>query len=281
MNAREERGRLLAETTRIEKIGAFWIVPSATGKGVYKVHLERQSCSCPDHLELGTVCKHVHAVKFSLTKSETLKNGDTVEQTVTVETVVKRKTYKQDWPAYNAAQVGEVRHFSELLHDLCSVLPAPAPRPGRPMINPSDAAFCAISKVFSLKSARRFMGELDEAKSEGFIGHVPHFNSVLNWFDAEGTTETLKEFIARTAAPLKAVETQFAVDSTGNSSNSYSRWYSEKYGRHEHLATWVKLHGLCGTKTHVIAAAEITDKHTHDTKMLPPLVEDAATRIRA
>ena len=44
----------------------------------------------------------------------------------TVTETIKRKTYPQDWPNYNRAQVNEHRHFQTLLADLCSTLPVPA-----------------------------------------------------------------------------------------------------------------------------------------------------------
>ena len=47
-------------------------------------------------------------------------------------------------------------------------------------------------------SARRFMGDLDEAKEDGKISHVPHFNSVLNFFDSENAESILTDFIAKT-----------------------------------------------------------------------------------
>jgi hypothetical protein len=40
----------------------------------------------------------------------------------------------------------------------------------------------------------------------------------------------LKTLVQEAALPLKAIETTFAVDSTGFATNTYSRWYDEKYG---------------------------------------------------
>ena len=39
--------------------------------------------------------------------------------------------------------------------------------------------------VFSEKPARRFNGELEEARVQGFIERVPHFTLLLNVFEKE------------------------------------------------------------------------------------------------
>jgi hypothetical protein len=42
-------------------------------------------------------------------------------------------------------------------------------------------------------------------------------------------TPILKELIGYSARPLRSVETDFAIDSSGFGS-SYERWYDQKYG---------------------------------------------------
>ena len=72
--------------------------------------------------------------------------------------------------------------------------------------------FSAVLKVYSLTSARRFSGELEEAHASGCITRLPHFNSVLNVLDKTETTPILRNMIEVAALPLKAVEMNFAVD---------------------------------------------------------------------
>lgn len=74
MDLREERGRIISESCTITKQGKLWRVPSQSGNGVYSVNPERNYCSCPDNAELGVICKHVHAVNFTLTR--TVKDAD-------------------------------------------------------------------------------------------------------------------------------------------------------------------------------------------------------------
>ena len=57
-----------------------------------------------------------------------------------------RKTYPQDWPRYNAAQVAEKSTFTQLLADLCSTIQEPAEvRRGRPNLPLPDMVFCMDS----------------------------------------------------------------------------------------------------------------------------------------
>lgn len=49
MNAREERGLVIAALCKLGKRGSEWNVPSQTNaEGVYRVCIEKQSCTCPD-----------------------------------------------------------------------------------------------------------------------------------------------------------------------------------------------------------------------------------------
>src|SRR5439155_486210 len=159
---------------------------------------------------------------------------------------VERKSYSQDWPYYNRSQVNEHRHFQALLHDLCKSLSAPAPRRGNQPLNPADAAFFSVYKVYSTMSARRYMGDLDEAKAAGYVSRIPHFNSVLRFLDTEAATPILQDFITRSAAPLMAVESNYAVDSTGFAGCRYHRCHDEKYGRPKSKLAWVKVHAMVG-----------------------------------
>ena len=109
MDPREQRGLELAKAANISRNGKGWCVPSQTNGRRYNVSLDGESprCTCPDYQYRGERCKHIHAVEYTL-KQETSPNGTT---TVT-ETV--RVTYKQNWPAYNAAQTHEAERLVQL-----------------------------------------------------------------------------------------------------------------------------------------------------------------------
>ena len=47
---RQERGMMIAATTKLTRKGEAWQVPSQAGNGTkYVVHPEKGYCSCPDH----------------------------------------------------------------------------------------------------------------------------------------------------------------------------------------------------------------------------------------
>jgi transposase len=89
-------------------------------------------------------------------------------------------------------------------------------------------------------------------------------------------TPILLSLIERASLPLKAVESDFAVDSTGFMSTRFVRWYDHKYGTVKEEHDWVKAHVMCGVKTNVITAVEIHDRNTNDSPILPSLVDATA-----
>jgi hypothetical protein len=123
MTPREERGLVIAATCRLHRNdNGTWRVPSQTSREslFYTVNLETKACTCLDCTDGGFVCKHYYAASIVHTR-DVLPDG-TVIETKTV-TMTERKTYKQDWPAYNLAQQTEKRRLQVLLHDLCGNLP--------------------------------------------------------------------------------------------------------------------------------------------------------------
>jgi hypothetical protein len=282
-DAREQRGQQIAETCKLTRMGNEWFVPAQSGSGRYvvKADPDMPRCTCPDFELREMKCKHIYAVEYKIRQQANPDGSTTVTETLTVSaTVEKKTTYKQDWPNYNAAQVNERRLFLSLLGDLCDTITEPAPKNrakgGRPPVPLRDAIYSACLKVYSLMSARRFSGDLDDARDGGFIRHAPHFNTVLNVFDREETTPVLKAMIETSALPLRAVETCFAVDSTGFATIKYVSWFDQKYGVVRKQATWVKAHISTGVKTNVIAAANIDHQDAADSPQLPGLV--ATTR---
>jgi transposase len=276
MDERQQKGLMIAATANIAKKGAMWVVPSQSGFGRYGVTIEGESraCTCPDFELRNLPCKHIIAVQYVLFREVTTETKpDGTVTTVTTETSAVRLTYAQDWPAYNAAQCSEKELFCHLLRDLCANVPQPTQEMGRPRIPVSDALFSACFKVYSGSSSRRFMSDLRQAKTNGQIDRAWHFNTVLKVIEDEAITPTLYALVTESALPLKAVESAFAVDSTGFGTNCFYRHFSNKYGNDLRRKDYIKLHALVGTKTNVIAEALITDRDAHDSPMLKPLLE--------
>jgi len=284
MDGRQARGLEIANTLRIRRNNNGYIVPSQRGgtHAKYAVIMEgpKPSCTCPDYELTGLKCKHQWAVEYMIQRTLNFDGSETVTETVRVTETVERKTYPQNWPAYNAAQTHEKDHFMVLLRDLCAGLPEPETKRGRgrPRLSPRDAIFAAIMKVYTTVSARRSMSDLREAKERGYIGKLPCHNSVLNVLESANLTPILHNLIIESSLPLKAVEADFAVDSSGFTTSRFQSWFDHRYGhetpgRHH---TWIKAHIMCGVKTNVVTAIEIHGQHAADVKQLPALVETTA-----
>jgi transposase len=278
MDARQQRGLEIAATANLVRKGGAWIVPSQSGKGRYTVCLDPHDphCSCPDHETRGVKCKHIFAAEYVISRERNRDGSTTVTETVTIQQTVK-KTYPQNWPAYNAAQTHEKEKFLDLLRDLCGGVTEPErAKNGRPPLPIRDALFAACYKIYSTVSGRRFMTDLRDAQAKGYITKTPHYNSIFNYLESPDLTPILKAMIIESSLPLKAVESDFAVDSSGFTTSRFHRWFDHKYGAMRQEHEWVKVHLMCGVKTHVVTAVEIKDKDASDTKLLPALVDTTA-----
>jgi len=284
---RKQRGIQIAALARIDKTGNVYHVPSVTSpnRTTYKVTMDgaAPTCTCPDHEIRRCRCKHIWAVSFFIQRetSVVVESDGTATITDKVTITKTRKTYAQDWPAYNEAQTNEKRQFQSLLHDLCAGIPGlplaeDKAKRGRPPLPFSDALFCAIFKVYSTMSARRFTSDLCDAQSKGYITKVPHFNSVLNYLDNPKLFPILLAMIEKSSLPLAAVESQFAVDSTGFTACRFVRWFDVKYNQFTSEQQWVKAHICTGVKTNVVTAIEIHGRDTGDAPQLPSLVDSTA-----
>lgn len=287
MNAREQRGKAIAERCRIDRKGDAWIVPSQSGHGKYTVRVDGPypTCTCPDYEEHANKCKHLFAVEISL-RLQANADGSVTETrsvTMTQTTTVKRPTYKQDWPAYDAAQNNEKDHFQDLLSDLCATIPEPErknpKKGGRPPVPMKDAAFVSVFKVYVGMSCRRFICDMRDAHERGCLAAPVSHASVIKAMENEALTPILVDLIQRSAAPLAEVESQFAVDSTGFCMARYHRWFDVKYGAERAEHDWVKVHIVTGCRTNCVTAAEIHDKNTNDCNILPSLVNASAKRF--
>jgi transposase len=277
MNDREQRGLQIAAACRIDHKGGIYLVPSQSGKGKYTVCPDAQNphCSCPDHETRGVKCKHIFAVEFVMKREENPDGSVTITRTATI-TDIKRPTYRQVWPAYNKAQTNEKSKFRALLCDLCRGIEEPPQGRGRPRVSLRDSIFSAAYKVYSTVSGRRFMTDLREAQAEGFVEKAPSYNTMFECFESESVTPILKRLIAESALPLKAVEVDFACDSSGFTSSRFHRWFDHKYGKERQEHDWAKVHIVCGVKTNIVTAAEALGRNAQDCPLLPGMVGTTA-----
>lgn len=264
---RRNKGLRIAQAKRVKALGQVWIVPSESHSGSYVVSADDNSCTCPDFELNRAPCKHVFAVEF-------VRHRITPDGSVLTETL--KITYKQDWPAYNAAQCNEKEVVQQLLQGLCAGIVMPEQHMGRPRLPLSDVIFAAVMKVYGTTSGRRAFTDIRDAEAKGHIDHAPHYNSISMYLEKPELTPILKAMIEESALPLKAVETDFAVDGTGFSTSVYDRWYDHKYGRPRKESRWLKAHAMIGVKTNIIVNVEVTLGEAHDSPQFVGLVERTA-----
>jgi transposase len=281
MQTRQLRGLEIANHKEVTHEGNVWIVPSQSSAKRYSVNPFLQTCTCPDYESHGWKCKHLFAVEHLIKKEQT---GDA--QPVSIEpTKTKRKTYPQVWPAYHKAQTQEKAQFLYLLYQLCQGIGEPAQYTGRPRLPLEDMIFTMAYKVYSTVSGRRFMTDLRDAHAKGYLSELPSYNSMFDYFQMEMLTPYLEMLIEESSLPLKAIEKDFAVDSTGISTGIHQRWVEYKWGKVRSDFTdiedvskrdWIKVHLMCGVTTNVVTAVKVTDNHIGDCPQLPTLVETTA-----
>ena len=277
---REERGRQIAKLGGIRPIGARFAVPSQSPSSAvptYLVDLVDETCTCPDYELRRGHCKHYEAVLFWIAWEGTVSDsGPEIRP-------AKRKTYRQNWPAYNEAQTTEKARIEMLLKSLCEGIEEPPrkPGPGRPRIPLRDAIFAAAMKVYSTFSGRRASTDIRGCAERGHIEDAPHYNSIFRCLESGATTEVLIRLVEESAAPLAQIENvagQFAQDSTGFATTVYSRWFSQKHGKLCATHPWVKLHVMVGTVTNVVTSVKVSSEA--DCPLLPELLKATAQRFK-
>lgn len=275
MDAREQRGLIIAATCKITKTGNTYSVPSSSQDGTrYTVtpDADMPHCTCPDFEERQMRCKHLWAVHYTIEREKHPDGSLTVTETVTT---TVRTTYKQNWPAYNAAQSVEKDRVQELLFDLCRDVPEPDRKgPGRKPHAVRDSLFAMIYKVYSTFSGRRFSSDLREAHARGYLSREVPGLKVAQFMENPELAPVLRQLVARSALPLRAVETAFAIDSSGFSTDRWERWIDEKYGVPRKSCVWVKCHIATGVKTNVVTAVRVLDKDSADYTQFTPLVKE-------
>ena len=271
-NPRYQKAVVIAKTSRIKQEKPnTWKVPSQNGKGQYTVISNGfgASCTCPDHETRQCKCKHILAVELIVTKEIDNQGNTIITQTV-------RKTYKQDWKNYNLAQRNEKSMFMKMLSDITQRIPNTPYEFGRPTNTLADSIYAMVFKVYSGFSGRRFNSDLQQAKNQGMIEKAVPRSSMFDYFGKKEVTPILCDMVTLTSLPLKSIERNFAIDSTGFGTGQFQRWFSFKHGKEISSRKWVKCHFVTGVKTNIITSVKITSEFDNDCPQLKELVEKTA-----
>jgi transposase len=276
---REQRGLVIAAKSKLQRSddGNRWFVPSQTAgcPNTYTVKPDpaKPHCTCPDFAARQLRCKHLYAVEIVIHREFTF-DEETQTQTLT-ETVTVKQTYRQEWTAYNQAQTHEKDRFLSLLSELCKGIEEPIQTFGRPRIPLAEVVFGNTYKVYSTVSGRRFCSDLRDAQAKGYLTRTPHYTSLSRYLENPMLTPFLKQLIEESSLPLQAVESDFAVDSSGFSTCRFVQWVKAKYSdktlmeRHD----WIKVHLMCGVKTNIVTSIEVTESNANDCPQFAGLVK--------
>ena len=271
-------------------------------------------CSCDDFQNRSGRCKHIYAVELYIQREGDSEaqiaqhtvdaQGRDVRPQEPTRTLVPGSDYpkparpkydlvlpsipvgprnpatSQNWPAYDAAQEYEEELFVPLLRELCDTIEQPLYEKGRPRLPLSDVVYSLGTKVYSTMSARRVRARIRHAQADGRLDKAPCYRSINAYLGKPELTPLLERLIEHAALPVatveEAVEYAFALDSSGFSTNTYSRWFDHKWGKKRAEAQWVKAHIACGVNTNIITAARATVSNTHDTVYFKELLEATA-----
>jgi transposase len=273
LDARKARGFEIVQAGQIKKNGKGWLVPSQSNGNSYNVEFSefehQHSCTCADYQYRKIKCKHIFAVELIVT--EEIDEHGAVTQTVT-----KKVSYTQDWTAYNLAQTQQKGLFMQLLRDVCSSIPQPEYTFGRPKLPLADMVFASALKVFSTFSLRRFITDAKTATEKRYITKVPSYSTIGVYMEKPELTPVIRELIKITSLALASVENDFTIDSSGFGTSRFVKWFDHKYGKEVDTRAWVKAHLVCGVKTNIVTAVELTMTNEHDSKFLPELIMQTA-----
>ena len=273
-NLRQKGSRLLSlfpDAVKHKDSGKFQ-VRSETGYGSYQVEdqIDKWVCECRYFKEESEVCKHIAAVWLLLDRM----TGTEIE----IEETKPKTQSKQNWSAYTAAQIAELRLFDPLLWELVRDIADPAepqtrdrPRTGFPL-----QLFCAIRKVASMYGCRKSYEFFDTARKKGLLDFAPNYAVPSRILNRSDLTPVLEDLVSAAALPLSAVEDYItvAVDSSGFRTNSYGFYRQEKYGS-SRKNIWLKTSILIGCRTHAILRAAVTGNDIGDAPLFPLLVKGA------
>ena len=260
---REERAlHILKNPKSIKEIKSnVYVVKSQTGIGQYRVDFITESsewkCNCPDYIQKKLKCKHIISVELDL-ESKGIE--------------INNVQLPSEWTLYNKAQMNEIELFDLFLHELVNTVENEKNGAGRPKTPIQDLLYCSIQKAYTQLSLRRGHALLKREAETNKISHTLGVNAVSTFLNREDVTPLLRELLNLSASPMASIEENFAVDSSGFRTTTYSEWCKEKH-RTGKKNDWIKAHISTGANTNIVTDMIVTASNSADTKEFIPLVE--------
>jgi len=163
----------------------------------------------------------------------------------------------------------------DMLNELLSYIPFPnATCAGRTPVPMHDKILYVAMQAYNTKSSRRCISDLEIAKKLGYLYSTPHFNTVLKTLNDPRVSTYLTHLIQVSGLPLKNIERDFAVDSSGFSTSLFGRWFDVRTGTESDKRLYKKAHITCGVVTNIISAVIITPGACNDSPEFSRLIKD-------
>ena len=172
--------------------------------------------------------------------------------------------------------MNEGRHFKALLRSLCNIVPSLDYTFGRPNFPLSDILYGLGARAYSGKSGRRAMSEIEDMEEQGLLEKAPSFDALGKYMVDPEITPVIQNLITLSSLPLRTVERDFAIDSTGFGSGSYNHWHDEKWGTESKKRVWVKASFTTVVRTNIIIKADVTVHPHGDAPYLIPHLNTVA-----
>ena len=190
----------------------------------------------------------------------------------------EKRTYSQDWTAYDLAKTNEDQLLKQLLRELLFLAEVDEPKTsvGRKGYSKSDRIFCATIRAYANSSMRKTESMLKDLKRLGYIRKVPCFKSIDNFVKDIELAPILDRLITLTTLPLIEFENYAAIDASGFALSRYAQWNAYKWGKETgRERMWRKAHLLCGCRTNIILSIKMTRKDVGDSRLFKMLAPEA------
>ena len=118
------------------------------------------------------------------------------------------------------------------------------------------------------------------AREMNLVSSTCTYANICYFMQREDLTAILKELIRISSTPLKDVESNFAIDSSGFSTSRFGRWFDYKWGKERKYRMWLKAHINTGVKTNIITSVDVTAEYVHESPAFKRLVKETAENFK-
>jgi len=178
------------------------------------------------------------------------------------------------WHNYNKSQTKEKALFVNILADLCNLILESYNSKGRKPRPLKDIVFAIVLKEYLNTSSRRVQSDLKLFAKAGFLESEIPFNTLLDHLERRELRDVLRELIEISSLPLRQIERDFAIDATGFGTSRYETFFHYKHKKDVKWREFRKCHAVCGIKTNIITAVDITEGKAHDNTKFESLAKD-------